>query len=288
MGVADKVRRARCAPPCAARPGIPRFAARCVAFRSEFPSSRALTRASTVWQPVAKPTRPSSPGSGGSAARRPDASRQRNHSALRPPTGRTGVLRCVSVEIHSVFLPHAPRRTGASPTRPRRSREFHHRLLRAHGPPTRTGGRPLVGRPDPDLGGVGVVGRPRPARCPASGAGGIDGRRKALHLPKRKRGAVDSRGGDRDLVGLRGAGLGRFGPGGPPLDLARGLRRPRIHRLPGRGHGEAGGPFADRRHPAAMADGDAFHAGLGTRVPGLRGVGPERWSLERRSPTAAS
>ena len=34
---------------------------------------------------------------------------------LRPPTGRTGVLRCVSVEIHQVFLPHAPRRTGASP-----------------------------------------------------------------------------------------------------------------------------------------------------------------------------
>ena len=44
---------------------------------------------------------------------------------LRPPTGRTGVLRCVSVEIHPVFLPHAPRgvlrcvsveiRTRASP-----------------------------------------------------------------------------------------------------------------------------------------------------------------------------
>ncbi|CAI8022263.1 hypothetical protein GBAR_LOCUS13089, partial [Geodia barretti] len=40
---------------------------------------------------------------------------------LRPPTGRTGVLRCVSVEIHLGqfsrwgLLPHAPCRPGASP-----------------------------------------------------------------------------------------------------------------------------------------------------------------------------
>ena len=137
--------------------------------------------------------------------------------------------RCVAFRSEYTRYAFLTRVDSRAPRPPRCSQRFHHRLLRAHGPPTRTGGRPLVGRPDPDLGGVGVVGRPRLARCPASGAGGIDGRRKTLRLPKRKRGAVDSRGGDRDLVGLRGAGLGRFGPGGPPLDLARCLRRPRIH-----------------------------------------------------------
>ena len=110
-------------------------------------------------QPVAKPTRPSSPGGGSAgdpsrlnrvAARRSSLRFGRNTpgpvlpvgappsralSAGRlAPTGRTGqprrshgfhhrlftaslcgALRCVSVEIHPVFLPHAPCQPGASP-----------------------------------------------------------------------------------------------------------------------------------------------------------------------------
>ena len=49
--------------------------------------------------------------------------------------------------------------------------------------------------------------------------------------------------------GLAGRDLGLAGPGGAALDLAGGRRRPRPHRLAGRGYRKANGPVADLRHP---------------------------------------
>ena len=84
------------------RRSIPAEPRRCapliVAFRSKYTRYSSLTR--LVSQAPHRPRR--SPGFHHRLFTTP----------LRPPTGRTGVLRCVSVEIHAVFLPHAPCQPG--------------------------------------------------------------------------------------------------------------------------------------------------------------------------------
>ena len=72
-----------------------RFAPLIVAFRSEYTRYSSLTRLVNR------------------APRRPRRSRGFHHRLFTAPL--RGALRCVSVEIHSVFLPHAPCQPGASP-----------------------------------------------------------------------------------------------------------------------------------------------------------------------------